>query len=154
VIVDGNTLFDMRENLFTFSPEERARIIAHRVIWLSKQPLNRVRDLSISEGGNNSEIFSQDRIIMTVADADAEAAGRSRKDLAREYANKISVAAEALQNKYGLKTIVFGILYTLIATCLLLLVFKLFASAFPGLYRKVESWRGVHILKPDHNTSD
>lgn len=95
VIVEGNTLFEIPEILFTFSPEERARIIAHRVIWLSKQPPNRFRALSISEEGNNSEIFSQDSMIMTATNADAETAGRSRMDLAKEYADKIIVAAES-----------------------------------------------------------
>jgi small-conductance mechanosensitive channel len=145
VIANGKTLFTVRERLFTFSPEDRAKTIADRVNWLSEQPLDRIRALRVVDEATTSEIGSGDTVIMTVTDADARAAGRNRQDLAQEYAGKIRAAAEALQEEYSLRTILFGILYAVIATAVLILVFRLFKFAFPKLNTKLESWRGVYI---------
>lgn len=38
VVVDGKTLFYVPARMFTFSPADRARTIAERIEWLSKQP--------------------------------------------------------------------------------------------------------------------
>jgi small-conductance mechanosensitive channel len=145
VVAGGKTLFTVRERLFTFSPEDRAKTIADRVNWLSKQPLSRIRALRVADDGTTSAIGSEDTVIMTVTEADAKAAGRTRQDLAREYAGKIQAAAEALQRQYSLRTILFGILYTVLATAVLIAVLKLFGAAFPKVHAKLEAWHGVYI---------
>lgn len=145
VLAGGQTLFTVHERLFTFSAEDRANAVSQRVNWLSKQPLKRIQSISIAEEGNNTEIVSEDLIIMTVTDADAVAAGRSRQELAKDYAGKIQAAALALQREFSFKTVLFATTYTVLATVLLLLVLKLLAVVFPKFYRKVESWHGVYI---------
>jgi len=145
VLVGGNTLFTVRERLFTFSPEDRARTISGRVNWLSKQPLPRIRAISVVDEATTTEIVSEDTVLMTVTDADAKTAGRSRQDLAKEYADKIRAAAEALQKEYSLRTILFGILYAVLATAFLIAAFKLLVIAFPKVHAKLESWHGVYI---------
>jgi len=145
VVVNGKTLFHVRERLFTFSAEARAKAIAEKIAWLSKQPLNRIQAISVLDEGTITEIVSEDTVITAVTDADAAAVNRSRPDLAKEYADTIRAAAEALQKEYSLKTILFGILYAVIATAVLLLVVKLFGIVFPKVYAKLESWHGVYI---------
>lgn len=39
VVAGGKTLFTVQERLFTFSPEDRAKTIAGRVLWLSNRLL-------------------------------------------------------------------------------------------------------------------
>ncbi|MGH9681447.1 MAG: mechanosensitive ion channel family protein [Candidatus Acidiferrales bacterium] len=145
VIVGGKTLFTVQERLFTFSPEDRAKTIGDRVAWLSKQPLSRIRSLSVVNEAATSEIGAEDTVIMTVTDADARSAGRSRPELAQIYANTIREAAEAMQKQYSLRTILFGVLYAVIATAVLMVLFKLFGIAFPKFHAKLEAWHGVYI---------
>jgi small-conductance mechanosensitive channel len=145
VVAGGKTLFTVRERLFTFSPEDRAKAIADRVSWLAKQPLSRIRALRVADDGSTSAIGSEDTVIMTVTEADAKAAGQTRQDLAKDYAGKIQAAAEALQKQYSLRTILFGILYTVLATAVLIALLKLFGAAFPKVHAKLEAWHGVYI---------
>ena len=111
----------------------------------AKQPLERIHALSVVDDTATTEIGSEDTVIMTVTDADARAAGRSRQELAKEYADKIRTTAEALHKEYSLRTILVGILYAAIATAALIALFKLLGMFFPKIHAKVESWHGVYI---------
>jgi small-conductance mechanosensitive channel len=145
VVVNGETLFQVRARLFTFSAEDRAKAIAVKIAWLSKQPLSRIRAITVADEGNITEISSEDTVLMTLTDADAKAASQSRQNLAQEYADRIRAAAEALQKNFSLKTILLAILYTLLATAVLAAAFKVLGLAFRKLYLKLRSWHGVYI---------
>jgi small-conductance mechanosensitive channel len=145
VVVSGKTLFSVHARLFTFSAEERAKAVAGKIAWLSKEPLSRIQAISVLDEGNLTEIVSEDTVIMSVTDADARAAGESRQDLARAYMGPIRAAAESLQREYSLKTLLLAVLYTVLATAALFLLFKLFAVVFPKFYARLNTWRGVYI---------
>jgi small-conductance mechanosensitive channel len=145
VIVRGKTLFVVRGRLFTFSPEDRARTISQRIAFLSQQPLSRIREVTVVEEENTSEIVAGDLVIMTVTNADASAAGRSRPDLAQVYAGMIRDAAETLQRQYSLRTILLALLYAALATAGFALSLRLIGFSFRKLYVKLESWHGVYI---------
>jgi small-conductance mechanosensitive channel len=145
VVAGGKTLFAVRERFFTFSAEDRAKAITQHVTWLSKQPLSRIRAISVVDEETTTEIVSEDTIIMTLTDADAKASGKSRQDLAKEDAAIIQAAAEALQRQYSLRSILFELLYALLATAVLILLFKLLGVVFRKFYVKLGSWHGVYI---------
>jgi small-conductance mechanosensitive channel len=145
VVVDGRTLFTVQARLLTFSPEERAKTITERVMWLSKQPAASIRALHAEDDGNFTEIVTGETVLATIADADARAAGRTRQELAEEYAGAIRGAAEALQKKFGLRAILLSALYAFLATGVLVLLVKLLALIFPKFYAKLEGWHGVYI---------
>jgi small-conductance mechanosensitive channel len=145
VVVDGKTLFLVHETLFTFSPQERAQTIAGRVVWLSKQPEDRIRSVRIVDEGNLTEIVSEDTVLATVTDADAKAVGTSRQALASEYTGQIRSAAEALQRTFSLRSILLSIFYAALSTAILVLLVRLFGLIFPKFYATLESWHGVYI---------
>lgn len=145
VVVDGNTIFTVRESLFTFSPQGRAQAIADRIEWLSKQPENRILTVRTEDQGRFTVILSGDTALATVTDADAQAAGKDRDALAEDYAGRIRAAAEGLKRKFGLKTIVLSALYAILATAVFALLLKLLGIAFPKFYEKLQAWHGVYI---------
>jgi small-conductance mechanosensitive channel len=145
VVVDGQTLFQVHARLFTFSAEDRAKAVAKKVAWLAKQPLRQIQALAVSDEGNITEITSQDTVLMTVTDADAKIAGESRQALAQQLADRIRSAAEALHKATSLKTILLAALYTLLATVVLVVIFKLLGFGFRRIYAKLRSWHGVYI---------
>jgi small-conductance mechanosensitive channel len=51
----------------------------------------------------------------------------------------------ALRKAYSVKSLTLGGVYALIATLVLVLLFRLLAFAFPKLYERVETWRGTVI---------
>ncbi|MGH9686243.1 MAG: mechanosensitive ion channel family protein [Candidatus Acidiferrales bacterium] len=145
VVIDGKTLFTVREQLFTFSPQQRAQTTVERVDWLSKQPKNQIQSTHPEDEGAYTEIVSGDTVLATVSDADARAAGKSRQELAEAYTGQIRAAAEALQKKYGLQSILLSVLYALLATAVLFLLLKFLAVIFPKVYAKLAAWHGVYI---------
>ncbi len=145
VIVAGQTLFYVPARMFTFSPEDRAKTIAERVQWLSGQSAAQIRALHTEDAETTTAIVSDQVVVATVTDADAQAAGKTRQELANDYTQVIQRAALALRDEHSLRTILFGALYSLIATVLLLVLFTLLSLGFRRLYTTMESWHGVYI---------
>jgi small-conductance mechanosensitive channel len=145
VIVAGKTLFYVPARMFTFSPEDRAKTIAEHVAWLSKQSPARIRAVHAENAETTTAIVSEDFVIATITDGDAQLSGKNRQELAQEYVQVIRETALALREQHSLRTILLGLLYALIATVIAVVMFKLLAYVFSQLHRKLDSWHGVYI---------
>ena len=145
VVVGGETLFYVPARMFTFSPEDRAKTIAERVQWLAKQSPARIRAVHTENAETTTAIVSDDMVIATVTDIDAQLSGKTRQQLAEDYAGAIRERALALREQHSLRTLLLGGLYSLVATALIVLVFKLLGYSFSKLYGQLNSWRGVYI---------
>lgn len=145
VVVDGKTLFYVPARMFTFSPADRARTIAERIEWLSKQPPAYIRAVHTEEAETTSAIVAGDTVIATITDGDAQASGKTRQALAQQYAEIVRATALALQQRHSVRTILLGVFYALIATVLAIAIFKLLGFASSRIHRKLDSWHGVYI---------
>jgi small-conductance mechanosensitive channel len=146
VVVNGETLFYVPSRMFTFSPEERAQAIAARVRLLSEMAPSRIQAIHAEDvDGATSEIVSEDLVIATITEADARAAGKPRLELTQQYAQTIRTTALALREQYSWRSILLGILYSLLATGILLGIFKSLGAARRKFKDKLISWRGVYI---------
>jgi small-conductance mechanosensitive channel len=145
VVVGDKTLFYVEERVYSFSPADRARMIAERIQRLYKEPRFSLDAIHVEDEDTTTDIVADDLIVMAVTERDARAAGRSRRELAQEYAGIIRTAASELQKEHSLKTIALGLLWAVLTTGVLLLAFKLLTTVFPKLYQKLDSWRGTRI---------
>ncbi|HTZ75285.1 MAG TPA: mechanosensitive ion channel domain-containing protein [Candidatus Aquilonibacter sp.] len=145
VVVGGKTLFYVQARMFTFSPEDRAKTIAERVEWLSKQSPARIRAVHTENAETTTAIVSDDTVIATITDGDAQASGKDRTDLAQEYTQIVRDNALALREQHSLRTILLGTLYALLATALLGLIFRFLGYIFSKLHGKLDLWHGVYI---------
>lgn len=145
VVLEGKTLFYVQERVYSFSPADRARAIAERIQRIYKEPRFSLNAIHVEDEETTTDIVVGDVIVMAVTDRDAHAAGRSRKELAQEYAGVIRTAAAELQKEHSVKTMALRLLWTVLTTGILLLAFMLLKTVFPKLYRKLDSWRGTRI---------
>ncbi len=145
VVVDGETLFYVPARMFTFSAEDRAKTIAERVEWLSRQTPARIRAVHIENAENTTAIVSDEVVIATITDGDAQATGKTRQALAEDYARSIQSRALALREQYSLHTILLGALYSLLALALAIFIFKFLAFGSSKLHGKFDAWHGVYI---------
>jgi small-conductance mechanosensitive channel len=145
VIVAGQTLFYVPARMFTFSPEDRAKTIANHVQWLSGQSPAVIRAVHTEEAETTTAVVSGEVVLATVTDSDAQAAGKKRQELAKEYTQVIQRTALALRDEHSAHTIVFGAIYSLGATVLLVVILWLLGFGFSRLYAKLKSWHGVYI---------
>jgi small-conductance mechanosensitive channel len=145
VVLSGKTLFYVQERVYSFSPEDRAKAITERIQRLYRNPQISLDAIRVEDQETATEIVAGDMVIMTVTDNDAKAAGRGRQELANQHAQVIRETVQELRTAYSLKTIGLGVLYSLIATLLLMLALMLMKKLFPRLYAKLRSWQGTRI---------
>ncbi len=147
VVLGRDTLLQVRTRLGSFSAADRAAAVQGRVLSLATTPgrfgANGVVHADSAEGGMN--LVAGDLIIMTVTDADAAAVGASRDSLAAAYAATLQRALRERAEAVSVKALVLGVLYTLIATGVLILILRLFANAFPRFYRLISMWRRTRL---------
>jgi small-conductance mechanosensitive channel len=145
VVVNGETLFYVPARMFTFSPEDRAKTIAERVEWLSRQTPARIRAVHIENAETTTAIVSDEVVIATITDGDAQATGKTRQALAEDYTRAIQSRALALREQYSLRTILLGALYSVLALALAIFIFKFLAFGSSKLHGKFDAWHGVYI---------
>jgi small-conductance mechanosensitive channel len=145
VVLDDKPLYTITEKVLSFSPVDRARMISDRIAKLTKSPIFRPDSIATADTESTTDIVAGDSIIMSVTDNDAKAAGKSKEVLAKEYADTIRSAIEAHNREYSMRSILFGGLYTLIATLILVAFIIISKLLFPRITNKIESWRGTRI---------
>ena len=145
VIFSGATLFTVYDKVGSFSPQERAMAIAERLSRLATDPLTRLDTIAVMEGERTSEIVSGEMVIIAVTDGDARPIGRSRQEVAQEYALTIRHAlTTSLEQTSGRAMLINGA-YALLDTLILIVFLVAFYKLFPKLYEKLLAWRGTYI---------
>jgi small-conductance mechanosensitive channel len=145
VVFAGVTLFTVYDKMGSFGPQERAVAIAERLSRLSENPLIRVDRIIVMEGERTSEIVSGDVVIVEVTEGDARPLGRSRQEVAQEYALTIRHALTTSLEQKSAETMLLNGAYALLDTVILIVCLVAFYKFFPKLYEKLQSWRGTYI---------
>jgi small-conductance mechanosensitive channel len=144
VEVRGKTLFEV-QGILSFSAEARAEAISKRISELSTDVTFDPKSITVSDGEGTADIVAGDLVLMSVTDLDARGTGMTRQALAADDAQRIRVGLRALRRDYSAKSLALGGVYTLVATLVLMLIFRLMAFGFPRLVGRVEGWRGTKI---------
>lgn len=145
VMLEGRELFRIRERVLSLSPAERASAIQSRLQRVLDNPMVGRNPVSVQDDETGSYLSVGELVIMVVTDQDAVAAGKSRKDLAREYAGKINATLELHREERSYRSLLTGGIYALLATGALIATLLLFRRLFPRLYAAIASWRGTRI---------
>lgn len=145
VLLAGKPVLAIKAKILSFSPEDRAKAISTRLSKLVKDPLFRVDSVKISDSDSTSDIVAGEMILMSVTESDAQAEGKSRLDLAEEFAAKIRTAVEARTKEYSMHSVILGMLYSVLATLVLMVSLFISNRYFPKIITKIEAWRGIYI---------
>jgi len=145
VILDGTPLLAIKTRVLSFSPEDRAKAISSRLAKLAHDPLFPVDSLKVVDSDTSSDLAAGDMILMSVTDADAQAAGKARLALAEEHARVFRLALETRNREYSTRSILIGALYSLLATLVLIVAVMLINRLLPRVIATIESWRGKYI---------
>jgi small-conductance mechanosensitive channel len=145
VVFHNDTLLVVHARLGPYSPGERAAAIVSRLTRIARDPRAHIDSLVVSDGETSSDVLSGDRVLLTVTDADAAAAGLPRRRLARVIASSAYAALKAEASETSLRSIVIGGFFALISTIALILAFKLVNRILRKIRALLESWRGTRI---------
>jgi small-conductance mechanosensitive channel len=145
VVFSGKTLFTVYDKVGSFDPRERAAAITERLSRLAKDRLANLDTITVVEEERTSEIVLGDVVIMDVTDVDARPIGRSRQEVAKEYARTIRQALTILVEETSMQAILIDGAYALLITIIFIAFLIAFSKLFPKLYEKLLSWRGTYI---------
>jgi small-conductance mechanosensitive channel len=121
VVLGSQVLFYIRAPVKYLGPEARAKAISERATRLAEDVFVRPETLTIADDAFTTDIVAGDVIVMLVTDADAQADGRgwTRQELAKQYVEKLHAGIEQYRRDYSRKSILLGLLYSIIATVFL-----------------------------------
>jgi small-conductance mechanosensitive channel len=149
VMLGDQTLFYIREEIRGISPEGRAKAISEKIKAVADDfniPVSSVTTSSFEMP--MTQILAGDMNLLLVLDQDARAEGRTRQELATEYSQKLKAAIGKYREERSLKQELVGILYTLIATLVLIAALYLINKLYHRGEAKIQAWldsKKVHI---------
>jgi small-conductance mechanosensitive channel len=139
VVIDGREVLKVYETVAGSTPQERARVIASRIVMVARDShVSEVIRLEPREGW--TEIFSGDQVIMVVTQGDAREAGESREKLSAEYGGRIKQAIEIYRHDHSWRMIVDGIFKTCLATAILIPVLWLIGKIGSAIRVRIERY--------------
>lgn len=142
VVFRHEEIFRVRSQVGRLGPAERARAIEER---LADLPASAASDVRVEERSGSSDLYAGARFVMSVTGLDAAPTGRTRQQLAADYALRLREALERDEKGRSVRGLLVAVLLTVVATAALGLVLRVSRSAFPRLYRRLRAWQGTRI---------
>lgn len=133
VMLAGEKLFVIQAQVGSFSAAERAQAITQRIEAFANDGAIPVEALKVEDQDYSTSIAVGDKLLFTITEADAKAAGKARSPLAREYTSHLQTVIQQYRQERSSKSILFGVLYTVLATIALLVLLTLLGRAFARL---------------------
>ncbi|WP_375479509.1 mechanosensitive ion channel family protein [uncultured Nostoc sp.] len=145
VILGDKTLFIIKKNVGSFSPQERSQAVTSRIETIANDPSIPVDTLKSLDQEDTTNIVLGEKLIFTITENDAKAAGKSRQELAQEYIKKISGSIAKYRKERSLNYILKGLLYSFLSTLGVFIFLKVFNQISPKIITTLQNWQGIRI---------
>lgn len=139
LIVDDDTLLVLYAKKGGMTAEARVEAAAEKIEEIGRQLTLRPDSIFVFESDFFSDIMAEEEVLMTITDTDAMWQGKSRQELAEEYARIIQAKVNELHETYGLKSKLWGLMFA----GLIIIIQLLFIILTNRLFRH---WRRRFIL--------
>jgi hypothetical protein len=123
VEIDGRPILKVYVPLGGISPEERATNTEQPILRFARKRTAEVGLIRVEDHGAWEEIWAGNEPLMAVTEGEATAEGRSRAQLAAEYAEIIRRTVSNYRQEHTFSALLRGLLFSLIATTGLFLVY-------------------------------
>lgn len=147
VIFEDEALFLLYDKIGPFTPQERARAVTERLTRLAKDPFTRSAPITTFDRDTTSELMHGDMVLMTVTDRDALPTGKSREEVANDYAKKIHTALTKSREQLTPRALLIDAGLVLLDTAILVVLLILLHKLVPKLHAKITAWRGT-VIRP------
>jgi len=137
VVLEGKTLFHFREPALGASPEERARYVGGALGKLVENRAFRPDAIHVVEDDMASLVVAERTLLLRVFDRDAAAEGTTRQALAARFAEAIRAAIEAHNMAFSFRSLLFGAIYAVVATIVLIAILFGYRYLFSRLYPRI-----------------
>ncbi len=145
VIFYEEELFSVNTAMGPYSPEERVSIILNRLQKISDDRSFNPEEIKVEIKDGHPCIIYKDIVIMTLSQEDGKHEGLSDREVADKYAQKIRNMLKSYKEERSFKTIMYGIIYSLITTLIFALLLMILDRLLALIYKKINSWQGSRI---------
>ncbi|MDJ0728597.1 MAG: mechanosensitive ion channel family protein [Crocosphaera sp.] len=145
VVLNDQILFKIQAPTGSFSSEERAETITTRLEKFAEDNSLSIDSIKLESSDNITSIIAEDKILATLTEEDADAARKSRQELAEEYLEIIKTSVNQFREERTLTARIFSLVWTLIATLSLFLILKIINIIFPRIFNLLNRWRETII---------
>lgn len=131
VILDGEVLFEVREGIGSFTPEERAAAIQRRILQVAEDEDIPVESITIKRVGDrdNVSVVQDNRPLVTITKADVGDRLETQEEIAIELAQRIREAITRYRQdrvpQNLLKNTVFAVLTTILTLILCSVIIRI-----------------------------
>lgn len=141
----GEVLFEVRAPMGKLEHPERAKAIEERLATIAAGASDALDAIQVVERDRTSDLMAGEQLVLSVADADAAPFGRTRQQLAADYAIKLHSALDAEFSGRSAQGISTAVVLTILATLVLFFVGRGIIVLFTRAVRRVRSWEGTRI---------
>lgn len=128
--------------------ERRAKALSEKLKGIAEDPSIRTDTISLSDYNQPMTLAqAEDQMLFVVLDEDARFEGKNRHELARERSEIVRTAIEKYRHDYGRKQIILGIVYSVLATAVLLAVLYLVVRVHRTIAARVNNWAATKMKK-------
>lgn len=145
VVLSGESLFEIKVKIGSFSPEERAKAISQRLEAFAEDSSLSIDSLKIEDQSSGTIVLGGDKMILALVDADVKNQNKNRQELAAEYFIKIKVSVQKYRESRSTKNLLFSGLYAFLATITLLIIFKVLSQVLSQTLQSLDASRGARI---------
>lgn len=151
VELDGNPLFVLKTRLGGLSLEQRVQRVNQRLKEFANHPEITVNEIEVynadSDGIPLTTISVGSILLTTISNADAQAVGQSRQELAQEHLQRIKEAINRYREQRSWDYLLRGILWSVIATLALTLGLLIGNNLFHQIRQRIKIW-GESYIRP------
>lgn len=142
VILDGKTLFLIRQGVGSFSAEERANAITDRLEKIAGDDSIPIENLKIVPESENDQIYLtlDKEVILTVTDQDARSFRTPRDEVAKKAFQKIKVALEQYRKDRNPARLLKNLIYTGLSSLALVIVFAIIIRGSGRIFPRIRNW--------------
>jgi len=141
----GQRLFEVRSPVDTLTPSQRSRAIEGRLGAIAAGPSEVLEQVHVVERERSSDVMAGESFVLSVTDADALPSGRTRQQLAADYAQRLRVALSREFSGRSINGIAIGLGLSAVATVLLLLLMRAVGGFIPRVEHRILGWEGTRI---------
>ncbi|MGK7940260.1 MAG: mechanosensitive ion channel family protein [Crocosphaera sp.] len=145
IILNDQVLFKIQAPTGSFSAEERAETITTRLERFAENHNLSIDSIKLESNDTITSIIAEDKILATLTQEDANAARKERQELADEYLEIIKTAISQFREERTLTARIFSLIWTVISTLSLFVIFKLMDLIFPKIFGLINRWQNRFI---------
>ncbi len=145
VVLAGRVVLVLHARIGSFSPAERAASVVRRLERLARDTSVPLGLVGLAPDDGATDIVAGDLVLLTVTDADATAAGKSRNELAAEWLASIRSELERFRGEHSTAGWLTALAYSLVATLALLALLVGTRRLFRRFRAEIATWHGTRL---------